>query len=242
MTLIKKHRKNLIKKFEFIYKKEVIYIKVKKNKLSKSYKLSLDKKDLNGLVSIPHYIKYEDGAKFAQDNLKWISEEIEKFKPIIKINNGAKIKFFDDILKIKYITSSTNEIRLARNVLEIFSKKQHSDILLKWIKSEVRKSSNIVINDFSRKLNVKVSKIKISNSFSYWGSCNSKNEISINWRLIFCPQFVLNYIIAHELSHLIEFNHSKNFWNLVDKLITNRLDAQKWLKQNDNYMYRLRLD
>ena len=44
------------------------------------------------------------------------------------------------------------------------------------------------------------------------------------------------------LSHLIEFNHSKNFWNLVDKLITNRLDAQKWLKQNDNYMYRLRLD
>ena len=172
MTLIKMHRKNLIKKFEFIYKNEVIYIKVKKNKLSKSYKLSLDKKDLNGLVSIPHYIKYEDGAKFAQDNLKWISEEIEKFKPIIKINNGAKIKFFNDILKIKYITSSTNEIRLARNVLEIFSKKQHSDILLKWIKSEVRKSSNIVINDFSRKLDVRVSKIKISNSFSYWGSCN----------------------------------------------------------------------
>ena len=50
MTLIKKHRKNLIKKFEFIYKKEVVHIKVKKNKLSKSYKLSLDKKDLNGLV------------------------------------------------------------------------------------------------------------------------------------------------------------------------------------------------
>ena len=100
----------------------------------------------------------------------------------------------------------------------------------------------MAIDKFSRKLNVKVSKIKISNSFSYWGSCNSKNEISINWRLIFCPQFVLNYIIAHELSHLIEFNHSKNFWNLVDKLITNRLDAQKWLKQNDNYMYRLRLD
>ena len=198
MTLIKKHRKNLIKKFEFTYKKEVIYIKVKKNKLSKSYKLSLDKKDLNGLVSIPYYIKYEDGAKFARDNLEWISGEIEKLKPIIKINNGAKIRFFDDILKIKYITSSTNKIRLAHNVLEISSKKKHSDILLKWIKNEVRKSSSMAINDFSRKLNVKVSKIKISNSFSYWGSCNSKNEISINWRLIFCPQFVLNYIIAHE--------------------------------------------
>ena len=158
MTLIKKHRKNLIKKFGFIYKKEVIYIKVKKNKLSKSYKLSLDKKDLNGLVSIPYYIKYEDGAKFARDNLEWISEEIEKLKPIIKINNGAKIRFFDDIIKIKYITSSTNKIRLAQNVLEISSKNKHSDILLKWIKNEVRKSSSIAINEFSKKLNVKVYK------------------------------------------------------------------------------------
>jgi hypothetical protein len=242
MTFIKKYRKNLIKKFELIYRKEVINIKVKKNKLSKSYKLSLDKKDLNGLVSIPYYIKYEDGAKFAKENLEWLSEEIRKFKPIIKINNGSKIKVFDDILKIKYVTFSTNKIKLTRDVLEIFSEKQHSDILLKWIKGEVRKLSNEIINDFSRKLNVNVSKIKISNSFSYWGSCNSKNEISINWRLIFCPQYVLKYIIAHELSHLIEFNHSKNFWNLVDKLISNRVAAQKWLKNNDNYMYRLRLD
>ncbi len=242
MTLIKMHRKNLIKKFELVYKKEVIFIKVKKNKLSKSYKLSLDKKDLNGLVSIPYYIKYEEGVKFAKENLEWLSEEIKKLKPIIKINNGTKIKLFDDILKIKYITSSANKINLTQNVLEIFSEKHHSDILLKWIKGEVKKSSIEIINNFSRKLNVKISKIKISNSFSYWGSCNSKNEISINWRLIFCPRYVLEYIIAHELSHLIEFNHSKNFWILVDKLISNRIDAQRWLKQNDNYMYRIRLN
>ncbi len=242
MTLIKKHRKNLIKKFEFIHKKELIFIKVKKNKLSKSYKLTLDKRDLNGLVSIPYHIKYDEGAKFAKDNLDWLSEELKKFQPIIKINDGVKVKFFDHVFEIKYITSTDNKIYLTSDTIEILSKKNHSKMLLKWIKDEVKNKSNKVISDFSQKLNVQVSKVKISNSFSYWGSCNSKNEISINWRLIFCPQYVLRYIIAHELSHLIEFNHSNNFWNLVDGLIINRKDAQKWLKENENYMYRLRFD
>ena len=242
MTLIKKHRKNLIKKFEFIHKKELIFIKVKKNKLSKSYKLTLDKRDLNGLVSIPYHIKYDEGAKFAKDNLDWLSEELKKFQPIIKINDGVKVKFFDHVFEIKYITSTDNKIYLTSDTIEVLSKKNHSKMLLKWIKDEVKNKSNKVISDFSQKLNVQVSKVKISNSFSYWGSCNSKNEISINWRLIFCPQYVLRYIIAHELSHLIEFNHSNNFWNLVDGLIINRKDAQKWLKENENYMYRLRFD
>ena len=197
---------------------------------------------MNGLVSIPYHIKYDEGAKFAKDNLDWLSEELKKFQPIIKINDGVKVKFFDHVFEIKYITSTDNKIYLTSDTIEILSKKNHSKMLLKWIKDEVKNKSNKVISDFSQKLNVQVSKVKISNSFSYWGSCNSKNEISINWRLIFCPQYVLRYIIAHELSHLIEFNHSNNFWNLVDGLIINRKDAQKWLKENENYMYRLRFD
>ena len=242
MTLIKKHRKTLTKEFELIHKKNVILIKVKKNKLSKSYKISLNKKDLSGLVSIPRYLKYEEGLKFAKENIDWLSNQVEEFKPIIKISNGTKIKLLDEIITIIFINSPKNKVLLIDNILEVHSKTQHSSVLLKWIKDEIKKLSSEIIKFFSKKLNVSVSKIKISNSFSYWGSCNSKKEISINWRLIFCPGYVLKYIIAHELSHLLEFNHSKNFWDLVDQLISNRTAAQKWLKQNENYMYRLRFD
>lgn len=242
MTLIKKHRKNLTKKFELIHKKNVLLIRVRKNKLSKSYKISLDKKNLSGLVSIPNYLKYEQGLKFAKENIDWLSSQIEEFKPIIKIGNGTKIKLLDEIIMIRFINSPKNKVQFMDNILEVHSETQHSGILLKWIKDEIKEHSSKIIKFFSEKLNVDVSKIKISNSFSYWGSCNSKKEISINWRLIFCPGYVLKYIIAHELSHLLEFNHSKNFWNLVDQLISNRQAAQGWLKQNENYMYRLRFD
>ena len=88
----------------------------------------------------------------------------------------------------------------------------------------------------------KIRNIKLSNSFSYWGSCNSNNDISINWRLAFSPPEVLEYIIAHEMCHLVEFNHSKKFWTLVDKLVPKRKSKEAWLKKNGNYLYRVRFN
>ena len=106
---------------------------------------------------------------------------------------------------------------------------------------KLEKSTLAVLN-FSRIINVKIRNIKLSNSFSYWGSCNSNNDISINWRLAFSPPEVLEYIIAHEMSHLVEFNHSKKFWELVDKLIPKRKSKEIWLKKNGNYLYRIRFN
>ena len=87
-----------------------------------------------------------------------------------------------------------------------------------------------------------IKKIRISNSFSYWGSCNTKDSISIDWRLIFAPEHVIKYIIVHELCHLTEFNHGSKFWSLVDSKIGNRNLSQTWLKENANYLYRIRFN
>ena len=98
------------------------------------------------------------------------------------------------------------------------------------------------ISNFSKLLNVKIKNVKLSNSFSYWGSCNSNNDININWRLAFSPPEVLEYIIAHEMCHLVEFNHSEKFWKLVDRLVPKRKSKEMWLKKNGNYLYRIRFD
>mgnify|MGYP001344001273 CR=1 FL=1 len=84
--------------------------------------------------------------------------------------------------------------------------------------------------------------IKISNSFNYWGSCNTAGIIHLNWRLIFAPTKVLEYIIVHELCHLKEFNHTKNFWMLVEKFCPDYKNQILWLKKNDTYLYRIRFN
>ena len=240
---MKNSSQNSIKMYSLVYKDKKIPIKVRKNKLSKSYKLTFDKKDLCGLVSIPKYISFNNGFIFARDNINWIGSQLDVFLPLIIIKDGSKIKFLGKDKVIKFKISEKNYVENFDSQLIIFSKiESHSDVLKKWLKKTTIEHSKRYISEFSVNLNVTINKVKITNSYSYWGACNSKSEISINWRLLFCPENILEYIIAHELCHLIEFNHSKKFWQLVDITTRNRKFAQKWLKENNNYMHRIRFN
>lgn len=73
--------------------------------------------------------------------------------------------------------------------------------------------------------------IKLSNAKTRWGSCSANGRINLSWRLIMAPPHVMEYVIAHELAHLKELNHSKKFWNIVEELYPNYKEARKWLRQ-----------
>ena len=91
---------------------------------------------------------------------------------------------------------------------------------------------------FSKKMSLKLNKIQIKDYRSKWGLCMSgKKEIFINWRLIMSPISVLNYVVIHELCHLIEPNHSKNFWFQVHKYKPNYKDDKKWLSKNGYLLF-----
>ncbi|MDZ4965188.1 DUF45 domain-containing protein, partial [Clostridium perfringens] len=88
------------------------------------------------------------------------------------------------------------------------------------------------VMEISNKILLKPSKIIIKNQKSLWGSCNSKKEIRLNWRLVLMPYFVIDYIIIHELCHIIHMNHSKDFWDLVKQYCPNYKESKNWLKEN----------
>lgn len=67
---------------------------------------------------------------------------------------------------------------------------------------------------------------------SRWGACNSRMEITINLKLAAAPQWVMDYVVVHELAHLEVFNHSKAFWDLVTYYYPEHKKAQKWLKDH----------
>ena len=85
---------------------------------------------------------------------------------------------------------------------------------------------------FSKIMNVKPISIKIKTYKSRWGSCSAKGDISYNWKIIFAPGKIIDYLVIHELSHLIFFNHSKEFWLNVEKYHPDFKENRKWLKDN----------
>jgi len=94
------------------------------------------------------------------------------------------------------------------------------------------------LNDFSRRLELLAAKLGVpaprlflSNANTRWGSCNSKSEIRLNWKLIQAPPHIINYVAAHELAHLKEMNHSARFWAVVESIFPEYKKAEKELKQ-----------
>lgn len=81
-----------------------------------------------------------------------------------------------------------------------------------------------------------VQRVSVRNQKSRWGSCSRRGTISLNWRLIQTPLFVLDYLILHELAHLRHMNHSRQFWQEVERLDPHYRIAEQWLKAHREWL------
>ncbi len=84
--------------------------------------------------------------------------------------------------------------------------------------------------------------IRLRDTRSRWGSCSSDNRLMFSWRLVMAPPEVLDYVAAHEVSHLAELNHSKRFWQIVERLCPDYLQHRQWLRQNGVLLHQHILD
>lgn len=87
--------------------------------------------------------------------------------------------------------------------------------------------------------------ITVRDQKTRWGSCSSRGTLSFNYRLIFAPPVILDYVVVHELCHLTHMDHSKNFWNMVASVMPEYKECRKWLREHgqelslENHMDRL---
>ena len=100
--------------------------------------------------------------------------------------------------------------------------------------------------DFKRRVELvaaqmgeKVSSVALSNARSRWGSCNSRRQIRLNWRLIQAPPHIIQYVICHEMAHLKEMNHSARFYAVQASLFPNHVQAEKELKALSAFLHRI---
>ena len=85
---------------------------------------------------------------------------------------------------------------------------------------------------------MRVKRISIRDQSSRWGSCTSAGSLSFSWRLILAPPYVLDYLAAHEVAHLVEMNHSARFWKVVAKVCNHVERAKTWLDTHGNDLHR----
>ena len=156
---------------------------------------------------------------------------------ILKIYEKEYVYQIKSIPERKSVTGKLNnniiEILIPENISAIQKEKAISTLLSKIFSSLYLPAVKKRIDYWNEKqFQKEILKVNLRNNQSNWGSCSTNKTISISSRLLLAPPFVLDYIIVHELSHLVHHNHSAKYWALVEKVLPDYMIAEDWLKKN----------
>ena len=176
---------------------------------------------------------------FARGEKEWIAGQLAKAPGPVLMTPGATIPFRGKLHEIRAVARGPAPVWLEDGVIWVSGQAAHAPRrVLDFLKSEARKACEALALKHAGQLGVKPSRITVRDTASRWGSCSSTRSLSFSWRLILAPDFVLDYVVAHEVAHIREMNHSPRFWAHVKTLIADRNAAQGWLRINGRELQR----
>jgi len=177
--------------------------------------------------------------------LRKLSERQERqlHKPaaVMTWGDGTTIPYLGKqiVLRITPALVNTSRIRYDQDANELqlhlsqhVDEKRLKELILGWLQQQAKREFNQRLPGFAEKLNVRYHSMSLSTATTRWGSCTSQGKIRLNWRLIHFSPMIIDYVIAHELAHLREMNHSPRFWATVESVFPDVDIARRQLRQH----------
>jgi len=148
--------------------------------------------------------------------------------------NGESFLYLGRNYLLEFVESKEEMKFLNRFYISKDSKHKAKKLLDQWYREKAREKIDLIIKEFTLKMGVSYKSIKFTKMKYQWGSCSVDKTININYNLIKAPRFVINYVVVHELAHIIELNHSDKFWGVVKAQMPQYEQAKAWLVENGN--------
>ena len=203
----------------------------------------------NGLVvHAPKRIFEFQLNQILQEKSGWIlnklsqreANQVEKIQWV----DGEQLLYLGQDITLKLAVANKKTIHFERNELLVHAPAVsiHAGCgaaVLMWYKRTAILDFTRRVEVFAAKLGVAPPPVAISNAQSRWGSCNSRGNVRLSWRLLQAPPHIINYVICHELAHLKQMNHSAKFYAVVEQLFPNYKAAEKELKLLSPQLHRM---
>jgi len=209
---------------------------------SKRRKLTITvERDRRVVVHAPMTTTEAKIREIVESKRMWIYEKLhhsQKYRelphpPGKELVSGESALYLGRHYRIEVVESGLSEMRFSQRFYIPASHVQNRKAVLRqWYIQKAKEKILPRVRQFARQLGVAFNKAKIVDSRYRWGSCTMNNNVNFNWRLIKAPMFVIDYVIVHELAHLLEANHTLRFWNIVRAQTPTMDKAKQWLKDN----------
>lgn len=183
----------------------------------------------------------EEKLKNAVETKKfWLYQKINSEKKTTKMPlskefvNGESFLYLGRNYQLELVESEESIKFLNRFYLSKAKKNLAKEIFDKWYKEKAKEKILPVSKEFAKKMGVSFKAIKFTKMNYQWGSCSVDGVLNFNHNIIKAPRFVIEYVVVHELAHLIELNHSDKFWSVVKVQLPKYHLAKEWLVENGN--------
>ncbi len=184
---------------------------------------------------LPKRASMKSGMAFVREQREWIAARLSEMPPVIQLADGAVLPLRGVTHRVRHRPDRRGTVWIEGGEIHVAGAPEHLPRrLTDWLKAEARHDLRARANDYAAQLDVRVGGVTIRDTRSRWGSCSSSGRLSFSWRLVMAPNWILDYVAAHEVSHLKEMSHNTRFWRMVDQLYPNRHRAEAWLREHGN--------
>ena len=199
------------------------------------------------VVTVPSGCRIEEADRFLKTNIDWVRERLGRVPDPVPLADGETLPLRGNLHRLCFIGPmrgapvASIEHRPAEVMprLNVSGLAEHAGRRLKdWLFAEALKDLDERVRCHAASLGVRVRHISLRDQTTRWGSCSANGFLSFSWRLILAPPYVLDYVAAHEVAHLLEMNHGARFWRLVAKAVPRIEDAKHWLRHEGTDLHR----
>ena len=198
-------------------------------------------------VRVPLFVSDAQVKDFVNRHSQWILRKLEhkagQESQRLALTDGGSIYYKARTLTVRYITDSRDDIVITEREFRIHGRRLSEEtaarILQRWLLTQARILLPGRTQALANYLQVgtRLKEVVFRKTKTKWGHCTSSGRIQFNWLIMMAPDAVIDYMIAHEVSHLLHMNHSKRFWNLVESVCPDYRTYVKWLKKHEHRLW-----
>lgn len=188
-------------------------------------------------IIAPPTFSEDDISAMLKKKARWIDSNLKYFNGMAKVElQRNQLLLFGNRYSYFYDTTYAQKVTVDHEHKTITSQRDLLDpkIQEKWYRSVAKKHLTKRTKELSAKMKLPFNKLFIRESKTKWGNCSKEKNISLNWKLIKAPDYVIDYIIIHELLHTVVMSHTHKFWTLLKSYYPDYKESIKWLEKYGN--------
>src|SRR5215470_15521302 len=229
------------------FDREIYLVHVRRHRQARRYTLRIQAASREIVLTMPPRGSMKQAKEFAQKHGAWIAARLRRLPVAAPFAHGTMLPLRGREHRIEHRRGARGTVWVEthghEHLLCVAGDEAHVPRRVRdYLKREAKRDLESASHVAAEALGVTFRRVSVRDQTSRWGSCSSTGVLSYSWRLIFAPSFVLDYLAAHEVAHLVEMNHSRRFWRLVERICPHMDRAKAWLNAHGADLHRYGLD